>query len=389
MITPEENETMTRVGPGTPAGDLLRQYWQPVAAAAQLTPEKPIMAVRRLGEDLVVYRDTSGGYGLVTEKCPHRMASLAYGNVDEDGIRCPYHGWKFDCAGNCVEQPAEPKGSTFKDSIKHTAYPVQKLGGLLFAYFGKGEAPPLPRWDVLAWEHGKRWVQVHSLLECNWLQAMENSVDPSHLYWLHGKSAHLASRQDHYEEKHDFIEFDYGIMKRRTTPGKNPGDAPEIDQHPLVFPNTLRHVLKDKKNGNIRHNLQFRMPVDDTHTQVFLVMFEPSETESCSADDIAPMEAVNMRGEDGDYRMDMVLAQDAMAWETQGGIHDRSREKLGAADMGVAKYRHLVQEQIAKVLRGEPPMGRVRDGEGEQTIEFEVINERIGVSIPERQGAAK
>ena len=96
-----------------------------------------------------------------------------------------------------------------------------------------------------------------------------------------------------------------------------------------------------------------------------------------------------MRGEDGDYRMDMVLAQDAMAWETQGGIHDRSREKLGAADMGVAKYRHLVQEQIAKVLRGEPPMGRVRDGEGEQTIEFEVINERIGVSIPERQGAAK
>ena len=112
MLTAEQNARLTQVGPGTPAGALLRRYWQPVAAAGELTEEKPIKRVRILGEDLVVYRDASGKYGLVGERCPHRSASLAYGKVEADGIRCPYHGWKFAASGACIEQPAEPKDST-------------------------------------------------------------------------------------------------------------------------------------------------------------------------------------------------------------------------------------------------------------------------------------
>ena len=136
MLTHEENLLLTQVGRGTPCGELLRRYWHPVAAAAELTDEKPIRAVKILGEELVVYRDRSGNYGLVGEHCPHRLASLAYGRVDEQGIRCPYHGWKFDGTGKCLEQPAEPVDSTFKDRIKQVAYPVQYLGGLIYAYLG-------------------------------------------------------------------------------------------------------------------------------------------------------------------------------------------------------------------------------------------------------------
>jgi 5,5'-dehydrodivanillate O-demethylase oxygenase subunit len=198
MVTREENDMMTRVGRGQPAGELLRRYWQPVAAAAELSAEKPIMRVRLLGENLVLYRSPTGSYGLVEEQCPH------------------YHGWKFNGAGRCLEQPAEPAQSTYKDEVTIDAYPVQKLGGMLFAYLGPLPAPALPRWDVLAWENGRRWVVKQTMIDCNWLQAMENSVDPAHLYWLHGATAHLAPELEEYGEEHDFIAFEHGIMKRRT-----------------------------------------------------------------------------------------------------------------------------------------------------------------------------
>jgi 5,5'-dehydrodivanillate O-demethylase oxygenase subunit len=380
MLTREENDMLTRVGRGTPAGELLRRYWQPLAAAAELTEAKPIMAVRLLGEDLVIYRDKQGRYGLVGEQCPHRRASLAFGRVDEQGIRCPYHGWKFDNTGRCLEQPAEPEVSGFKDKIKHTAYPVERLGGMLFAYLGPEPWPLMPRWDVLAWENGKRWIQKQEILNCNWLQPMENSVDPSHLYWLHGGTAHLARAMDHYEETHEFLRFEYGIMKRRATPGKKPGAKAEIDQHPLIFPNTLRHVFKMKETaGKLRHNLQMRVPVDDTHTQVYVVYFEPNETDHSAADDDVACEFFPVHDEHGEYRLDQVLVQDAMAWETQGAITDRTQEHLGTGDEGVIMLRKLLREQIEIVRGGGEPLGIIRDGNINRLIEFDVINERIGL----------
>ena len=335
MLTREENELLTRVGRGTPAGELLRRYWHPVAAARELTHEKPIKAVKILSEELVVYRDEQGRYGLVGEHCPHRFASLAFGRVDGEGIRCPYHGWKFDGTGRCLEQPAEPAGSTFKERIKHAAYPVQKLGGVLFAYLGPDPMPLLPHWDVLAWENGKRWILVESVIDCNWLQPMENSVDPSHLFWLHGDTAHLAPQLDRYAEQHEFILFEYGIMKRRITPAKQTGGAPLIDQHPLLFPTTLRHVAPYKKDQGFRHNLQIRVPVDDTHTRVFRINFVPTTSEKSPPNEDAPFEYSVLKSGEREYKWNMVAAQDSMAWETQSPITDRTQERLGVGDEGI------------------------------------------------------
>jgi 5,5'-dehydrodivanillate O-demethylase len=342
MLTHEENILLTQVGRGTPGGELLRRYWHPVAAAAELTDDKPIRAVKILGEKLAVFRDRSGNYGLVGEHCPHRLASLAYGRVDEQGIRCPYHGWKFDGAGNCLEQPAEPADSTFKDRIKHVAYPVQYLGGLIYAYLGPAPAPLLPRWDVLVWEHGRRWIVKESVIECNWLQPMENSVDPSHLFWLHGSKS-------------------------------------EVDEHPLLFPSVLRHVAPFKEANSVRHNLQIRVPVDDHHTQVFRANFVPLENERSPADAPVPYRFTPLKTAPREYRMDMVSAQDSMAWETQGSLTDRSTEHLGVGDEGIIELRKLLKEQIDRVQQGLDPLGVIRDPAQNQLIDLGVINERIGL----------
>ena len=164
MLRSKENDRLTRVGPGTPAGELLRRYWHPIAVAAELNGN-PIKRVRILGEDLVLYRGEEGRYGLVEEKCSHRGASLAYGAIEGSNIRCRYHGWLYSPEGRCVEQPAEPPNSTYKDRVKHPAYPVQKLAGLLYAYMGPKPAPLLPRYDVLVRSDGEHRVVVLPPLE--------------------------------------------------------------------------------------------------------------------------------------------------------------------------------------------------------------------------------
>jgi 5,5'-dehydrodivanillate O-demethylase len=388
MLTKEENDLLTSVGRGTPGGELLRRYWMPIACTGELTEQKPIKAARLLGEDLVVYRDQSGRYGVVAEQCPHRKASLAFGRVDAEGIRCPYHGWKFDGTGRCLEQPAEPESGGFKDKIKHVAYPAERLGGLVWTYMGPQPAPLLPRWDVLTWGNGKRWVQKHEIYKCNWLQPMENSVDPSHLYWLHGDTAHLAPTVDRYEEDHQFTPFEYGIMKRRVTPGRKAGDPPVVDQHPLLFPITLRHVFRaSKTTGFVLHNLQIRVPVDDAHTQVFVVYFTPNDTDKSPAEGDTPWEYFPIRDENGEYRLTEVLIQDAMAWETQGAPTDRTQEHLGVGDEGIILLRKILREQIEIVRSGGEPLGVVRDAKKNQLIEFEVLNERIGLFAKEKRVA--
>lgn len=375
----EENELLTRVGPGTPGGNLLRRYWHPVAAVAELPADRPIRKVRILGEDLVVWRDKSGHYGMTAERCPHRGASLAFGRVEQEGIRCPYHGWRFAASGKCLETPAER--STI--DISTAGYPVQELGGMLFVYMGPAPAPALPRWDVLAWEKGERAIERHSVLRCNWFQAMENSVDPSHLYWLHGETGHLKPSVGEYQEEHDFEIFDYGIMKRRTTGGTASG---QVDQHPLLFPTILRHVFKRRTNNKITHNLQYRVPIDDTTTQVFMVTFVPDSTKRASIEN-TDFQYVPMTNEDGSYRMEMVLAQDVMAWETQGAIADRTKEYLGEADRGVVILRRLMRQQIDAVREGRLPLGVKPAGSGDRLIELDVINERIGLTKPQREAA--
>lgn len=379
MLTHDENILLTEVSRGTPCGELLRRYWHPVAAVVELTDEKPIRAVKILNEELVVYRDRKGEYGLVGEHCPHRLASLAYGRVDEQGIRCPYHGWKFDRNGKCLEQPAEPPDSTFKDRIQHVAYPVQVLGGLIYAYLGPAPAPLLPRWDVLVWEHGRRWIVKETVIDCNWLQPMENSVDPSHLFWLHGGAERFVAPVKAYAEKHEFIRFEYGIRKRRTTLPKATGSDPKVDDHPLLFPTILRHVAAFNEGSGHRHNLQIRVPVDDFHTQVFRVNFLPMDSERSPEGAPVPLRFVPLKTGPREYRMEMIPAQDSMAWETQGPRTDRTREHLGVGDEGVIELRKLLREQIERVRQGLDPIGVIRDPEKNRLIDLEVVNERIGL----------
>ena len=183
MLSQEMNDRLTRVGAGTPMGGLMRRYWHPVAASAQLDADNPTREVRLLGEDLVLYRDASGTVGLIEPSCAHRKANLSYGVPEANGIRCAYHGWVFDETGQCVDQPSEPEGSKFKDKVRIKAYRVEELGGLVFAYLGPEPAPLLPRWDILVWP-GVRRVYA-TMLPCNWLQCQENSLDPLHFQWLH------------------------------------------------------------------------------------------------------------------------------------------------------------------------------------------------------------
>ena len=368
MLSAEDNELLTRVGPGTPGGELLRRYWHVVAVASELTEAKPKKRVRILGEDLVLYRlPTKNGekpqYGLVAEHCPHRGVSLYYGFVEDDGIRCPYHGWKFDCSGRCLEQPFEPEDSTFKDRIVQPTYPVEKMAGFLFAYMGPAaKKPPLPRWDVLVRNDGERHLQVYPELQCNWLQAMENSVDPVHTYYLHAHTMRMKNINEgqYYYRPQYKLEFEVvhepawsGIQKRRIFTGE---EAQAEAPHPLIFPNML--LVPTPRS----YNMHLRTPLDDTHTRIFHVAFRPSPdgSEVAQPED-PPFEYSDTKNSAGEFHLDTFPSQDQMAWETQGPIFDRQREKLGESDRGVTLFRKLLREQILIVQDGGDPVGTVKD----------------------------
>ena len=371
MLSRRENEKLNRVGPGTPAGEFLRRYWHPVVVAAELN-KNPIKRVRILGEDLVLYRGEDGHYGLVEERCSHRGASLAYGSIEGRNLRCPYHGWMYSPEGQCVEQPAEPSHSTYKDRIKHPAYPVQKIAGLLYTYMGPKPVPLLPRYDVLARTDGEHRVVVLPPLNCNWLQPMENSVDPTHVHYLHrggrGKPAHGDEGTE--IAKHDFEVFEYGIMKKRFASNGN-GKLDLVNQHPLVFPNMLR------QHHGKEHYLQYRVPVDDAHTLFFEVYFFESEDGSAvEQPEDPPVEyAVEAKNPDGVYKMAKVWMQDYMAWETAGAIFDRSKEHLATGDKGIAMFRKLLKREIDKVNKGKDPIGVIRDAQKNQVITFHTVTD--------------
>jgi 5,5'-dehydrodivanillate O-demethylase oxygenase subunit len=361
MLTTELNERLTQTGKGTPGGELLRRYWWPIAVSAQLESDA-VIGVRLLGEDLALYRTEAGKLGLVSQRCAHRGASLVYGIPEEDGLRCPYHGWRYDAAGQCNETPGEPADSTFKDKVCIAGYPVQELGGLLFAYMGPKPAPLLPRWDLLVRDDLRREVGI-THLAINWLHAAENTMDPYHLEFLHTRYMNYVMKRQGKppaaKERHHldvaFDVWDFGIMKRRLLEGDDPETSDEwLVGHPLIFPNTLA------LGGERGPRFEYRVPVDDTHLIVyhyFTHLRQPADGPQAHI----PFYEVPAKHEDGSYVVDTVLGQDMMAWATQGAIADRTTERLATTDRGLILFRKLLQEQIEKVERGEDPMGVVRD----------------------------
>jgi 5,5'-dehydrodivanillate O-demethylase len=386
MLTQDDNRLLTQVGPGTPGGDLLRRYWMPICPAVELTAEKPKKRVRILGENLVLFRDGNGTVGLIREQCAHRRVSLYFGFVEEDGIRCPYHGWKFAASGECIEQPFEPAGTPLKAEACLPSYPVEALAGILFAYLGPLPAPLLPRWETLVSKAGTRSITVLPLHHCNWLQAQENSVDPVHTYYLH---AHMLMQQRKNDETFkssvayfhrpiESIDFELarednwtGIRKIRVYGGDH-GER-EVG-HPAIFPNIL--IAPQEKGALVTH---WRVPVDDETTYILWLQFAPTKDGSAVAQadaDIPVRYLPHPRSPDGEYDLTDFPQQDLMAWETQGPVFDRSQELLGTTDRGIVMWRNLLRQQIRLVQDGKEPDGVVRDRHANEMISLHIEKHR-------------
>jgi 5,5'-dehydrodivanillate O-demethylase len=357
VITQEQNERLTQTGPDTPGGRMLRMYWHAIGTFQDLEKD-PVRPVRLLSEDLVLYKDEAGKIGLIAERCAHRGISLAYGIPQENGLRCAYHGWTYNQQGQVVDMPFEPACLPLK--IK--AYPVQEMGGLIWAYLGPDPAPLLPRFEAYARDDINRGVRV-TPLPCNWVQCMDNSMDPVHFEHLHGHYGNYYNRKHDKPQsmltpphrKIDFDIFEYGVYKRRLVEGQAEDADDWTTGHPILFPNTLVVV-----GGAWGGSYQIRTPVDDTHTLHFLYQFRYMK-------DGEQKEPFAVRHEPVRYDElglaigDAVIPQDEMAWIGQGPISDRTKEHLVTSDRGVALFHELILQNIAKVEHGEDPMGLVRD----------------------------
>jgi 5,5'-dehydrodivanillate O-demethylase len=348
-------------------GELMRRYWQPIAASVELNEENPTKEIRLLGEDLVLFRSAAGKLGCIEPSCPHRKANMSYGIPEPEGLRCPYHGWLFDEAGKCVDQPSEPAGSKFKDKVSLKSYPVAEQGGLIFVYMGPQPVPIMPAWDMFSWTNVTRSIEA-TLLPCNWLQCQENSLDPVHFEWLHRYYGGWAfSRKMPAEERDAFMKlttgkgrdhvklgfdrFEHGIIKRRLVEGEDEDDEYWKTGHPILFPNVLR------VGGDAKHQFQFRIPVDDTHTMhIAYICMVPEAGVKVEEQAEVPYWYRPLNGPDGKIDDRWVVGQDQLAWVIQGPITDRPTEKLGATDVGLIMFRKMLEEQMRMNEDGGTPM---------------------------------
>ena len=363
MIAYEENMELMRVGPGTLMGELMRRYWMPVAASAELD-DNPIKQMRLMGEDLVLYKDRDGNYGLVDLHCPHRRADLSYGIQDQRGLRCNYHGWLFDHTGACLEQPFEEVAypdAKFKDRIKIKAYPVEEKAGMLWVYMGPLPAPLVPDYDRF-YDKGYKQV-VYTEIPCNWFQCQENSIDPVHVEWLHGRWSKVlgVGRRGPEPQAHikvGFDEFDHGIIYRRVFEGGTEEEEQWTVGRVCLWPNALY----------VGH-FEWRVPIDDENTlsvawfNVPVPGDEPFEQER-----IHYWTSPLTDEETGRWIDTHVMNQDFIAWVGQGALADRTQEHLGGSDQGIILMRRRMLEEARVVADGGEPKCVYRDPETNQML---------------------
>jgi phenylpropionate dioxygenase-like ring-hydroxylating dioxygenase large terminal subunit len=370
-----------RVGPGTPCGEWFRRYWVVVGTAQELydIPQ----AVKVLGEKLVLFRDSSGKVGLLGEHCPHRGASLEYGDIEDGGLRCPYHGWLFNTAGQCLEMPAEPKDSKFYQKVKHLSYPVKELGGLLFAYMGPNldDPPPLPKYAPLAERPGQWQVEPVRHADYSWFNFFENSADPAHVCILHrhagygqqswGNQFFSYTDMPHFE----FVEMDYGMKVVMTKPGSEQGTE-FVDEMSLALPSIVQvgdtefvHAKVDAAElmarGSQCEHWMFVTPNDDDHFMLFtadnyrgpeadfFAKLKTLRSKEMLAEEVKPYDKRKFMPFKGNIRQEDVVTQG-----TQGLLGERG-EQLGVSDRGVIKFRKIVLDAIETALSGGRPKGVV------------------------------
>jgi 5,5'-dehydrodivanillate O-demethylase len=365
MLTKEENEFFTRVGPGTPAGEMLRRYWHPIAFEKEVK-QRPVRR-RILGEDRVLFRDDQGRFGLLALRCSHRGTSLEFGHVEDGGLRCCYHGWLYDIEGRVLEQPGEPADSTFKERVRRPAYKTQELGGVIFAYLGPAPAPLLPRYDVLVRQDGVRARRARTV-NCNFFQMIENSVDQNHLKWLH-RTAKTPTWDDGEINPQA---FELGILNTYTRRVADWKRYAHVNFFVMPTMNKTGNVEEghptEHQASSAGEVMRWRVPIDDTHTMHFTVEFGAVVNGKPVANIMKDESEEGLREtEFGVYRWDDSIGwfargdQDRVAQESQGTIYDRTTEHLAYTDRGVILLRRLYKESIEAVQKGLDPLGVIRD----------------------------
>src|SRR5581483_10521893 len=270
MLSNVDNEYLCRVGPGTPMGEMMRQYWIPAMKADELpSPDCPPVRIKLLGEELIGYRTTSGAVGLMQNACPHRGASMFFGRNEEEGLRCVYHGWKFDVSGACVDMPSEPAESNFKNKVKARAYPTRERGGIIWAYMGpREELPPLPDLEANMLSEGAHQVSV-LFRDCNWMQGLEGEMDTVHAAFLHYGSEDFRNFDQgtfgyyHYRQrdaKFATVETDYGTANGAFRPAEDDTYYWRVTQ--ILFP--FYHMIPGGRIGEVIR-IGAYVPMDDYH----------------------------------------------------------------------------------------------------------------------------
>ena len=373
MLSDANNRLLTRIGPGTPMGDYLRRYWHPIAGAEEVQ-QPGIRACRILGEDLVLYRDLGGVIGLLQRHCPHRRADLSYGFVEQNGLRCNYHGWCFDKRGRCVERPFEDTinpGARALERAVARAYSVQIYAGLVWAYLGPEPAPLIPDWEPFSWPNG--FVQVFfAEVPCNWLQCQENAIDPVHLEWMHQNwSIRQSGLRGPYAPRHlkiAFEEREFGFVYRRVTESSD--EEGELWTHGRVTLWPSGFYAGD--------HFDWHTPIDDFTTLRVSWAFArvPHEREPFVQPEPVPCWRGPVRDVDGRWLQRHPVNQDFVALAGQGEIADRTREHLVSSDEGVVLFRRRLLAELQETAAGKVPKGLIHSREA---------NDRISLPCPNRQ----
>jgi phenylpropionate dioxygenase-like ring-hydroxylating dioxygenase large terminal subunit len=408
MIILEENQLLTQTDRGTPAGELLRRYWQPVALAAELPVGGAPLAVRILGEDLALFRDEQGRIGLLGIHCSHRGTDLSYGRIENGGLRCLYHGWLYDIHGRCLEQPGEPGGGANRDSIHHLAYPCQEHGGIIFAYMGPGEPPLLPNYEFLN-QPAAHLCAYKVYHECNYLQANEGNIDPVHLSYLH---RFLEHKDEPYTGVRGSSESHYNLIAKSEPPkleveitdfGVRIYSVRDMgaEQSYLRVSNFILPNLSafPGQTGGEGFGVNWHVPIDDSHHWKYCFFFNRSAPLDKRVVDsaLAEVDAAYhlVRNESNRFLQDRdsmrrqtftgmgsgFQTHDGFATGSQGAIQDRTRENVVSSDIAILAARKLMAKCIGDMQAGRDPVHVIRTPEQNHLAHLVVISDLLaGVS---------